>query len=132
MKQTLNLRAKRGQVNAVGSRFLQLVNGVQLLGDEGMRYIGSEESGRFRNLVIGKGRSADHLLRIIHDQIHQTAQIVPRALVVTLRVQAVEVQLQLYRSNKLMNPTRSQNGFSLLRMLFCDPFVDEGTTEMPR
>lgn len=132
MKQALNLRAKRGQVNAVWSRFLQLVNGVQLLGDEGLRYIGSEESGWFRNLVIGKGSVTNLPLRVIHDQIHKTAQVVPRALVVTLRVQAVEVQLQLYRSSKLMNPTRSQNGFSLLRMLFCDPFVDKGTTEMPR
>ena len=105
MKQALNLRAKRGQVNAIWSRFLQLVNGVQLLGDEGLRYIGSEESGRFHDFVTGRGRSADHLLRVIHDQIHKTAQVVPRALVVTLRVQAVEVQLQLYRSNKPMNPT---------------------------
>lgn len=105
MKQALNLRAKRGQVNAIWSRFLQLVNGVQLLGDEGLRYIGSEESGWFRNFVTGNGSVANLPLRVIHDQIHQAAQIVPRALVITLRVQAVEVQLQLYRSNKPMNPT---------------------------
>ena len=105
VEQAFNLRAKRGQVNAIWSRFLQLVNGVQLLGDEGLRYIGSEESGWFRNLVIGKGSVTNLPLRVIHDQIHQTAQIVPRALVITLRVQAVEVQFQFYRSNKPMNPT---------------------------
>lgn len=105
MKQAFNLRAKRGQVNAIWSRFLQLVNGVQLLGDEGLRYIGSEESGRFHDFVTGNGSVTNLPLRVIHDQIHKTAQVVPRALVITLRVQAVEVQLQLYRSNKPMNPT---------------------------
>ena len=31
-----------------------------------------------------------------------------------------------------MTPTRSQNRLNLLWVLFCNPFVDEGTTEMPR